>query len=485
MTAALVAVAALGLLATAVAVREHGRAARSQAELDQLSHYDRLTGLPNRTVLHQALDELLRDARRTKARVAVISIELRGFSTVNETYGHETGDELMAAVAQRLRRAQRSGDRLVRYAGPQFVVMCPEVSDGVRARRRAEEFLSALGTPLQIRDDNIRVTANAGLAISDRSHASAEALVFDATMALRDAEAEGPGAISLHDHSIGRALSPSKAEHRLREALANDEFGLLYLPVVSLPGQEIIGVEALLRWSNPDRGLVNPADFLAALDDTGLIVPVGEWVLAEAARQSAAWSRSFPDRNLTTTVNLSARQLGQADFLDRLTALVDDAGAAPGSLCLEITEGSLVGELDPTWLVLRHAKQAGFRLALDDFGTGHSSLESLRHYALDMLKIDRTFVSHLGESPEDEAIVHHIVGLAHALGMVPVAEGVETPAQVAMLASIGCDAAQGFLFSTPQPAERITELLGDRPVTSGGLIDLAAIESSEVGAPRP
>ena len=449
--------AVVAVAAVVVAARARASASSAQAALDQLSHYDRLTGLPNRSVLHQGLDELLRDARRTKARVAVISIELRAFAAINATYGHETGDELMAAVARRLRKAQRSGDRLVRYGGPQFVVMCPDISDATRARRRADEFLGVLAEPFQMRDDNIRVAANAGIAVSDRSYTDAEALVYDATVALADAATAGPGSVSVFDHSLRTAMSPSNAEHRLRTALERGEFELRYLPIVSLSDRQVIGVEALLRWSNPDRGLVNPGDFLKSLDDSGLIVPVGEWVLAEAARQSERWRREFPERDLVTTVNISSRQLGQADFVERVRAILEEEGADPTRLCFEVAEESLAGEIESAWVVLREIRQLGVRLSLDDFGVGHSSLDSLRRFRLDMLKIDRTFVEHLTESSEDSAIVRHIIDLSHAVGMVPVAEGVESAAQADALAALGCDAAQGFTFATPQTVDELTD----------------------------
>jgi diguanylate cyclase (GGDEF)-like protein len=451
--------AVLAIAAAALALFSRRELQRARIELDQLSYYDRLTGLPNRSVLHQALDELLRDARRTKARVAVISIELRSFATINETYGHEVGDELMVAVARQLRRAQRSGDRLVRYGGPQFVVLCPDISDSGRATKRAEEFLAAISPAFEIREDNIRVAANAGIVLTDQDYASADDLLLDAAVALHDAVEDGAGAVSIYDHSLRARMTPSNAEHRLRQALDDDEFTLLYLPVVSLRDGRILGVEALLRWSNPDRGLVNPADFLKALDDTGLIVPVGEHVLREAARQALAWQHEHPDRRLTTTVNLSPRQLGQADLYDKVQEILADVGVEPGRICLEITEGALVRDLESAWLMLRNAKQLGVQLALDDFGTGYSSLSYLRRFRLDALKIDRSFVRSMAQSREDEAIVAHIIGLAQALGMVPVAEGVETAEQAKRLTRLGCDAAQGFHFAEPQTAAQISELL--------------------------
>ena len=455
-TAVVLAVVAAAAVAAAAWALTAMRAART--ELDQLSHYDRLTGLPNRSVLHQALDELLRDARRTKARVTVISVQLRSFAALNETYGHEVGDELMMGVARRLRKAQRSGDRLVRYGGPQFVVMCPGIGDGPRALDRAQDFLAAIAPPFSIREDHIRIAANAGVVISDDRYASAEDLLLDAAMALHDAESAGPDEVALHDHSQRTRMSPSNAEHRLRQALDNGEFWLAYLPVVSLVDRRVVGVEALLRWSNPDRGLVNPEDFLKALDDTGLIVPVGEWVLREASRQNKDWQDRFPSLDLTTTVNMSARQLGQADFSDTVATIVAETGVEPRRLCLELTEGALARDLETAWMVLRQTKQIGIQLALDDFGTGFSSLGTLRRFSLDSIKIDRSFVAHITASAEDEAIVEHIVRLAHALGMVPIAEGVESGQQAERLAALGCDAAQGYHFSQPKPAEEIEVL---------------------------
>ncbi|CAN5841674.1 hypothetical protein BH24ACT3_BH24ACT3_03080 [soil metagenome] len=444
------------------AYRRYQEAASVRLELARLSMHDALTGLPNRLYLSDWLQHDISRAQRINSKVAVLFIDLDRFKMVNDTYGHEVGDELMVAVANRLAETLRPEDRVVRYGGDEFVVICNEVSTAATAERIAKRLIEALETPFNIGQDTMRISTSIGIALTEDRGANPDDVLRDADVAMYAAKADGSGRFAMFDRSMKGRLTPSSAESRLRQALEAGEFRLHYQPVVAVEGGLIVGAEALIRWQHPERGIVAPFEFIPVLEETGLIVPVGTWVLQEACRQAERWRRMFPDRPpMKVTVNVSSRQLAQADFRDVVVAALNETGADPTQICLEITEGALMYDVGTAWAVLRHAKSLGMKLALDDFGTGYSSLSYVRRFSLDMLKIDKSFIDGLGESPEDTAIVKHVIGMASALGMVTVAEGIETPAQLAELHRLDCDLAQGYLFSRPIPADRLEELLGD------------------------
>lgn len=455
---ALVVALAASVVATGVLARA---AARRRADLRRRADHDPLTGLPTRRLLGDRLRSVLAEADRSTRRVAVLAIELRDLAYLNEIYGREVGDAVMAAAADVLRRAVRREESLVRFGGPRFVVVCPDVADRAQTDGRARALLDAVQRPYALDQDRIRLTACAGVAITD-PHATptADDVVLDATIALDQAIHDGRGAIRTYD-AVAVSRSLATTEHRLRTALERGELRLLYLPVVALDDRRVVGVEALLRWNDPERGLVEPDRFFHALHETGLIVPVGEWVLHRAARQARAWQDAPGHPPLDVTVNVSARQLLHADFLEQVDRALAESGADPAHLCLEVAEGALVHAAEQLWSILRAAKQRGLKVALDDFGTGHTSLQHLRTFRLDQLKIDRAFVGALPQSRDDRAIVAHVVGLAHDLGVVPVAEGIETAAQLRALRELRCDLGQGFHFSPPQPPEVIDAIRAD------------------------
>ncbi|MDZ7732805.1 MAG: bifunctional diguanylate cyclase/phosphodiesterase [Acidimicrobiia bacterium] len=463
MTPALLVLAAVTVIACFLAWRSwQPLAAHLASELQQRRQLDTLTGLPNRRALDDLLDPLLAEARRNNARVAVLAVGLRGLGHLDDTYGHEVADALLTAAARQLRSSLRPEDVLVRVGGPRFVAACADVTDPDQAVQRATSLLAAVQRTYEVGADRLRLRASAGVTLTDQATTSVDDVLLDANVALDRALDEGQGAVQLFDHTMRSTRTPSTTEHQLREALDRGEFWLLYQPVVSLADSRIVGVEALLRWADPDRGLENPASFLPTLDDTGLIVPVGGWVLDEAARQSRAWQDDLPDLELTTTVNVSPRQLAQSDFVDSIRAALDGSGVEPGRLCIEIAEGPVVQEPEEVWATLRRVKELGCQLALDDFGAGYTSLQHLRQFRLDTLKIARVFVAGVATRDEDAAIVEHVIGLTRALGMRAVAEGVEDEDQRATLADLGCEVGQGFLYSTPQPAEIVTGLLVQR-----------------------
>lgn len=432
----------------------------ARATLFRLSYHDPLTGLANRRFLGDGFDQMLKQTRRQNGRIAVIFIDLEGFEEINATYGPAVGDQVMIAVAARLVEILGNEDRAVRYGGDQFVLFCPNVSTAISAERIARQALQAVERPLEVGEDRARLSATLGIAITEERCTRPDEVLQDADAALHQARLLGSGRFVMFDRAMRDQISPSTAQRRMRLALDSGEFRLYYQPIVSLWTKRLVGVEALLRWNDPSRGLVGPEEFMPALEETGLIVPIGSWVLEEVARQSRAWQDAFPDRpSISLKVNVSGRQLAQANFLSHLAQVLSQSGAEPERLYLEISSSVLERDATTMWPVLRAAKAQGLSLALDDFGTGYSSFSYLRKVRLDMLTVHQSFVEGLGQSEEDSTIVEHIIAMAKALGIATVAEGVETAEQVERLRELNCDLAQGYYFSHPQPPYVITELL--------------------------
>jgi diguanylate cyclase (GGDEF)-like protein len=454
---------ALSIVMIAVAVTGHRAASRAHADLDRTTRVDVLTGLPNRTSLGDALTKALGGGAEREG--ALVLLELSRYAAINDTYGREVGDGLLVAAADQLTAALRPGERLFRPGGPQFAVLCPALTSEHDVAQRADELQAALQVPFRIGTDHLRVATTAGAALLDRRAKGSDDVLNDASTALRQTHEDGAPHSTVFTPSMRPPTTGRSAERRLREALEREEFWLLYLPVVTLDDLELVGVEALLRWADPERGLIGPNEFLAMLDESGLIIPVGDWVLEQACRQNVAWQRAFPDRELVTTINISPRQLARPDFMDRVLETVHETSAEPSRLCLEITQGMVMRDLESSWGMLRAAKDAGIKLALDDFGTGYSSLAYLRSFSLDVLKIDRTFVRDIATSREDAAIAQQLVALAHALDLAPVAEGIDSAEQAQTLHGMGCDFGQGYFFSPPQPVTSIDHMLTRRTVT--------------------
>jgi diguanylate cyclase (GGDEF)-like protein len=442
------------------AVRRYRDTKQTRAALYRLSYHDGLTGLPNRRFLGDGFDQMLKLTRRRNGRIAVLFVDLEGLEEVNHTHGPAFGDQLLVAVAARLVEAIGPDDRAVRYGGDQFVLFCPNVSTTLSAERIAKSVLAFIETPFEVGDTQVRLSADLGVAITEERCSRPDEVLRDADAALHQAKQIGPGGVTLFDRAMRDQITPSTAERRLRRALENGELRLYYQPIVSLWTKRLVGVEALLRWSEPSRGLINPDEFMGALEDTGLIVPIGAWVVEEVIRQSKAWHDAFPDRpTLTVKVNVSERQLGQANFVSLLRDALAHSGADPSWIYLEIAESVLMHDPDAIAATLTEAGALGVKIALDHFGTGYSSLSHVRRLGLAMLTIDKSFVDGLGHSHEDTTIVEHVIGMAKALGLVTVAEGVEDDSQVERLRELNCDLAQGFFFSHPQPPYVITELL--------------------------
>jgi len=445
--------------ATLFAFRRYRDAVRAQRELTRLSLHDALTGLPNRRHLRMVLPEAFRHAHRHHTQAAVLFIDLDGFKAVNDTYGHEVGDRLMVAVGERLARTAGDDRWVARYAGDEFVIIDPAPQTAEHAVRFARDLIGVIEIPFELGEDHIGISASVGLAYGDVSDDGDEVL-HDADTAMYDAK-HSESCTSVFSETMRSRLTPATAEPRLERALEDGEFRLLYQPIVALRTNRIVGCEGLLRWDDPARGLVPPGDFLGSLEETGLIVPVGRWVVEEACRQAARWAESTPagQTPLRVTANISPRQIAQSDFIDDLQVALTDSGVDPSLLYLELTETALIADPRAAWTALSAARELGVGLALDDFGTGYSSLSHLRNYDLELLKIDATYVGALGERPTDDAIVEHVVSLARALGIATVAEGIQEAFQVERLIAFGCELGQGNFFFDPQPPTIIEGLL--------------------------
>jgi diguanylate cyclase (GGDEF)-like protein/PAS domain S-box-containing protein len=447
---------------------------RAERALAHQALHDHLTGLPNRVLLQDRLSLALARCARSGCHVAVVFLDLDHFKVVNDSLGHEAGDRVLRAVSARIANVLRPADTLARFGGDEFVVVCDDIGGPAEATRIARRLLDALEDPVDEADGGVHVGASIGVALASNGDATAEGMVRDADAAMYRAKERGRGRIELFDEGMrSRLVTRLAEERRLRVAVAQEELDLHYQPVVALPGLEVVGVEGLVRWRHPERGVVAPAEFIPLAEESGLINDLGHWVLDEGCRQAGGWARELgADRPLEVALNLSTRQLSEQGLAKRVEVLLGRHGLRPGgvALCLEITESFLMEDPVATGTVLDELRSLGVRLSIDDFGTGYSSLAYLRRFPLDTVKIDRAFVSGLGTDPDSRAITSAIIELAHALGLEVVAEGVEEEVQLDVLVEMGCDRAQGFLFSRPVPAPELWDVLcPEEPAsTSGG-----------------
>ena len=444
--------------------------ARVEQHSDELRHqalHDALTGLPNRALLLDRAEQMLVRSRRQHTPIAALFVDLDQFKDVNETLGREAGDQLLKAVAARLSRALRKSDTVGRLGDDEFVVVVEGNALDAGAELVAERILEVLRVPFYLKDaDGTQVshstTASIGIAEGDRD--GAEELLRDADMALYRAQSGGRNRYEIFASEMRTAVSDRVVlETDLRAALLRGEFFLEYQPTFDLTEVTTNGVEALLRWRHPTRGVVAPLTFVPKLEETKLILPVGRWVLAEACRQGAIWHRlGYP---LAVAVNVSAVQLESDTFVAEVDVALTSSGLTPGALVLEITESVLMRDAPTTTARLDALKATGVKIAIDDFGTGYSSLAYLRQFPVDILKIDRSFVSAIDESPEADALLHTLVQLGQQLRLEIIAEGIETGNQLRRLQSKRCDSGQGYLFGRPMGAEVITDLLHATPAT--------------------
>jgi diguanylate cyclase (GGDEF)-like protein len=451
---------AIALALALVSRWKYRQALAAGAELTRIATHDGLTGLPNRLALGRWQENGVRSGDGID-RLAVGFVDLDRFKLVNDRHGHEVGDQVVSMVADRLRRAVRQTDRVVRFGGDEFVVLFPDVPTARAAARIGERIIGVLEEPFAVRHERIRISASVGIALGRDHRDDLTALLEAADGAMYAAKRRGRSACIVIDRATDAA--PERlTEDMLLVALERRELVLHYQPIVSLRDGKTIGAEALLRWDHPERGLLPPIEFLPLLEDSGLIVPVGTWVLEEACAQAERWNRQLPGfPPLQVNINVAPRQLAEAGFTQTALAVVGNAHIDAHQICLEITESALLDDIDHAWSVMRRVKDRGVRLALDDFGTGYSSLTHLRRFQLDVLKIDRTFVAGLHESHEDRAIVTHVASLARSLGMQTAGEGIETPVQERILQEAGCVVGQGYALGRPLPATAMVDRVLD------------------------
>ncbi|MGC1028817.1 putative bifunctional diguanylate cyclase/phosphodiesterase [Pantoea agglomerans] len=431
------------------------RLGASEAQAQHLAFHDVLTGLPNRALVEDRLTQALALATRHDQRVALLLIDLDRFKTINDTHGHHAGDELIIAVAQRLSRIVRASDTVGRIGGDEFIVVMPDVDNIGQVHSLAQRIIDELSEPFTLFGSDVWSGASIGLALAPKDGVDRLELMRKADIALYEAKSGGRGTYRQFERAMDESVRTRQTiAADLRTALHTHQgLEVWYQPLMDIGGQQMVGIEALLRWHHPARGLIAPGEFIAIAEETGLIIPLGEWVLAEAC----VTQQRFPE--LLVAVNVSPVQFRSTGFVERVMAIVSQNGGDPKRLELEITEGVLIEDEREARAIIVELRDAGFRVALDDFGTGYSSLNYLSNFPVDKIKIDRSFTQSLGVAENSVAIVESVVKLGHAMGLMVTAEGVETPGQMSALADAGCNQLQGYLFSQAVPADQLAALM--------------------------
>jgi diguanylate cyclase (GGDEF)-like protein len=423
-----------------------------QKQLLKQSLHDALTNLPNRNLLLEHLQKALQRSKRNPDYLfAVLFIDLDRFKIINDSWGHSVGDQLLIAIARILKECSRELDTVARLSGDEFAILLEDLQEYNDAIAIAERIIEHFLSPIHLQDRAVFTGASIGIVLSCATYQDGVELLRDADIAMYGAKALGKGRYAIFDREMyAQTLHLSKLETDLRFALERKEFILHYQPIVSLKTLKLVGFEALLRWQHPDKGLIYPGDFIAIAEETGLIVPIGEWILREACQQLHTWQGKFSNSSsLQMSINLSNRQIQQFNFVDKLIEIIADIGLNSENIRLELTESMLMDRGEKTIELLSQIKQHKIQLSIDDFGTGYSCLSYLHSFPIDNLKIDRSFVSLINAEGEDYPIVNTMIVLAHSLGIKAIAEGVETPEQLAQLKKLGCDEAQGYLFAKP------------------------------------
>jgi diguanylate cyclase (GGDEF)-like protein/PAS domain S-box-containing protein len=436
---------------------------RAEESIQKLAHYDVLTGLPNRALLHDRMEQLMAWAARDQKEFSVLFLDLDRFKYVNDSMGHAVGDKLLQSVANRLKLCVREGDTVARLGGDEFVVLLRDTNaDG--AARVAQNMLRSVEVTYDIDDMQILTHASIGISIYPANATDVEQLIKYADTAMYRAKEEGRNTFQFFAAEMNlRSNLMFSLEKDLRLALERNEFSLHYQAQADLATGRICGAEALLRWEHPEKGFIPPVEFIPVAEDTGQIVPIGEWVLRTACLQLAKWRRQgmaiFP-----IAVNLSIRQLRNADLASIIAGIIKEAGLQPGDLELEITEGIMMSHVQPAMAFLKNMTSLGVKLAIDDFGTGFSSLSYLKKLPVNKLKIDQSFVRDINVDESDDAIVRSIIGLGHQFQLKVIAEGVETKGQLDFLRANGCDEIQGYYLSRPLPADEFIKFINGNPM---------------------
>jgi diguanylate cyclase (GGDEF)-like protein len=449
-----------GWLATHEDVTERQR---SEERIAHMARHDALTDLPNRVLLLEQLNHEIKRVKRGEC-LAVLCLDLDQFKSVNDALGHHIGDELLKLVGERLRGCTRELDIVARMGGDEFAIIMTQMDQATDAAALSKRIRDSVIRPYQIEGHQIVTDLSIGISVAPMDAVDSHELLRNADMALYDAKADGRGTFRFFEPEMNTRMKVRRElEMDLRKALATEQFELHYQPLVVLETNEVNGFEALLRWHHPTRGMISPADFIPIAEETGLIVPLGEWVLKAACNEAVDW----PD-HIKVAVNLSPAQLNCRNLVSMVTAALSETGMPPQRLQLEITETVLLQNTFTTLATLHELRKMGVQIALDDFGTGYSSLSYLRSFPFDKIKIDRSFIQDLSNGAEPLAIVNAVAGLAKCLNMTSTAEGVETAQQMETLQAIGCTEMQGYLFSRPRPASEIRQFFSQRGVEKAG-----------------
>ncbi|MFC0131524.1 response regulator receiver protein [Massilia eurypsychrophila] len=449
-------------------VRDISERKRTEEQIRRLAYCDSLTGIPNRQAFLETLERELHRSKVGNKKFAVLFMDLDAFKRINDTLGHNVGDHLLKIVSERLRETTRPSDlvsrgdqshNLARLGGDEFTILIPDLERVENALAVAHRVKEAMRRPFLIEGNEIFVTASIGISLFPEDGDDCNSLLKFADTAMYHAKNCGKNNAKLYSSSLTmQIMSHVKLEVGLRKALKNEELYLLYQPQIDVRTGDIVGVEALVRWRHPERGIISPTEFIPLAEETGLIVPIGEWVLRTACKQAMAWQR-VAKRSLRMAVNLSAKQFKDENLTQIVVSALHDTGLDPRLLELELTEGTLMDDARATMATLEQLRGIGVHLSIDDFGTGYSSMNYLKRFDVRALKIDKSFISGLPQDSENAAITRAIIAMAHGLKMVVVAEGVETDAQLGLLQEYGCDLVQGFYLGHPSPHEAITQML--------------------------
>jgi diguanylate cyclase (GGDEF)-like protein/PAS domain S-box-containing protein len=438
---------------------------KAQEQIAHMARHDALTDLPNRVLLRERLEHELKRVKRGEC-LAMLCLDLDHFKSVNDTLGHPVGDELLKIVADRLRGCIREPDTIARLGGDEFAIIMTQLQQPSDAAALAKRIRNSIVSPYQIDGHQIISDISIGISIAPLDGTEPDKLLKNADLALYGAKSEGRGTYRFFEQEMDTRMKARRdLEMDLRNALANEELELYYQPLVNLQTNEISAFEALLRWNNPSRGMISPADFIPIAEETGLIIPIGEWVLNAACKQAINW----PD-HVKVAVNLSPAQLKCRNLVNVVTGAIADSGMAASRLQLEITESLLMQNTFATLATLHELRKLGVQIAMDDFGTGYSSLSYLRSFPFDKIKIDRSFIQDLSNGAEPLAIVNAVAGLAKCLNMISTAEGVETQQQFEALQSVGCTEMQGYLFSKARPAGEVGQFFAEQATKIAGAV---------------
>jgi len=443
-------------------VRDISERKRLETKIQFQATHDSLTGLANRNLLHDRLNQAIAQAQRSDSGVWIIFVDLDRFKVVNDSLGHKAGDSFLTTISERLQSAVRDADTVARLGGDEFVLILPEIDANSLNASSVQRIMQVISQPIQIEQKEFSLNCSIGVAIFPNDGDTAGQLIERADIAMYRAKETGRNNFQFFTAEMNeRLLERLRIEEAMRSAIDRGEFVLYYQPQVDLRSGEIIGAEALLRWQHPEMGMVSPARFIGLAEETGMIVEIGQWAIRHACDQHMAWLNAGLGR-LRMAVNLSARQFSQPDLVASISKVLDESKMAPQDLELELTEGMVMADVESAIATLRDLKSLNVQLAIDDFGTGYSSLSYLKRFPIDVLKIDRSFVNDIAHSADDATIVLTIISLAHNLRLRVIAEGVETVAQLAYLQEHDCDEMQGYYFSRPLPADEFAKLLAER-----------------------